>query len=363
MTLVFISGVLYIIAFSIYAVNRLYLYRNEKRAERGPVGRLPSLSILIPARNEAGNLSRLLPEIFEQDYADFEVVVVDDASTDGTADVLAAMSDPRLRTVSCTGPPSGWAGKVHALYKGSTTAQNDVYLFLDADAELPATDAIARMMQALQSHGPRSVVTGLARWTGGGRLLVSLLPVAILFILPWPLGHLLPFRSLTAMNGQIWMIRRSDYHSCEPHLANKNSILEDVTIGRYLKGGGFNIFLHNFQDILRVPMYESLKEAWNGLRRNAALITGDRPLAVLPLVAGWFAFILVPLFLEPLLLIPFAGIKLLSDRFTGNPWWVTALVPVSAFLGPGILLHSAFSHVAGDVTWKGRSVSMRKRKK
>jgi chlorobactene glucosyltransferase len=101
----------------------------------GPGEALPSVSIVIPARNEERAIATSVLSQLAQNYADFEVIVVDDRSTDATPQILAALAreNPRLTVVSGEDPPPGWLGKPHALWEGARAARGELLLFVDAD--------------------------------------------------------------------------------------------------------------------------------------------------------------------------------------------------------------------------------------
>ena len=102
-----------------------------------PGGRRGELvTVCIPARNEEANLARLMPSLLAQDHPDLQIVVVDDASEDGTWEVLRRHADPRLVAVRGNGPPAGWVGKVHALYQAQKRADGDVLVFLTGEMEI-----------------------------------------------------------------------------------------------------------------------------------------------------------------------------------------------------------------------------------
>jgi glycosyltransferase involved in cell wall biosynthesis len=130
-----------------------------------------SVSILIPARNEARNLQRLLPTLLEQTLKEIEVVVYDDDSNDDTWQVLSSVDDPRVRAIRGGNLPPGWIGKVHALFRATRVASNDRYLFLDADTALKDERALERLVAQFQTLRPEAVLTGLTRVRGGGQLL------------------------------------------------------------------------------------------------------------------------------------------------------------------------------------------------
>ena len=337
--------------------NLAYLRRGRRRVVPEP---LPSVSVLIPARNEEANLERLLPSLLAQTYPDVQVVVYDDGSEDGTWDVIGrwqARSGGQIQALQGAGPPPGWIGKVHALFQATRHADGDLYLFLDADAEMQDPDALRRLVERFAALPPDAVMTGLPRLRGGGALLVSLISNALLTGLPWPLVRGLRGAAFSALNGQCWMIPAALYHRYEPHKHLPTEILEDVKIGRYLKRQGLVPTLMDVRREVAVYMYRDLREAWRGLRKNAYLVLGGSPLLFLFFHTFYvFCFVLAPLFALYLLFSLYL-IKLLVDRAAGFPLWVTALAPLSFVLGAFVQLDSALAHWTGRVSWKGRHVA------
>lgn len=337
----------------IIGANLLYLRRSRNVPAQETT---PSVSVLIPARNEADNLRRLLPSLARQHYPDFEVLVYDDGSEDETWSVIQTAPADLIRGVRGDGPPPGWMGKVHALYQLTRSAQNEVYLFLDADAELRHPDALRRLVDQYAALPADSVLTALPRLRGGGMLLVSMVPNTILGGLPWPLVRRLDLPSLGALNGQCWMLEANRYHALEPHRHVQNEVLEDVHIGRYLKRKGITPVLCDVQPDVTVYMYTDLSDAWQGFRKNAYLLAGGTPLSFMPLYLFFLlAFTLSPvvsLYLLPSLYL----IKATTDRYCRFPLWVTLLTPLSYVLSSILQLDSALHHWTGRVAWKGRRV-------
>lgn len=317
--------------------------------------RLPTLTVCIPARNEAANLQRLLPSLLQQEYPDVEVIVWDDGSDDDTWEVLQSINSPRLTALWGKGPPEGWIGKVHALYQCTQRATGECYLFLDADAELTGTDALQQLATRHQ-NAPSGVTTGLPRLRGGAQLLVSLVPYALLTGLPWPLVPRTRSPAVSALNGQCWLIDADLYHTHEPHEHHRNAVLEDVAIGRFLKQQGHPPILLDIQASVSVYMYEGLGEAWSGFRKNAYLLLGGR---VVPFL-GMFAYFLLTWgmapFLSPWFIASLYGLKLTTDSANGVSLATTFLAPVSFFLGLLLQVDSALHHWSDRVTWKGRAV-------
>ncbi|MFB6230080.1 MAG: glycosyltransferase family 2 protein [Salinibacter sp.] len=315
----------------------------------------PSLSVCIPARNEAQNLRRLLPTLQSQDYPDLEVIVWDDGSEDGTSNLLASIDDPRISSFRGEGPPQDWVGKVHALYQCTRRASGEYYLFLDADAELLCPDALRTLMDRHVNSSTR-VSSGFPHLKGSALLLVSLVPHALLQSLPWFLVARTQTSSLSALNGQCWLVDQALYHNHEPHAEVNGEILEDVAIGRYLKAQGYPPSLLDVQDVVAVHMYDSFGAAWRGFRKNAYLLLGGTVPQFAFMYGGFVLTWLVAPLLSAWFLASLYGFKIVTDRASGMPVYVTLLAPVSYLLGLALQLDSALHHWTGQVTWKGRSV-------
>ncbi len=345
--------IIHLTLLAVFAANVVYLRR---RASHPPAPTFPPGSVLIPARNEANNLPRLLGSLHEQDYPDFEIVVYDDGSADETPEVLRRFASPRLITLRGEGPPAGWVGKVHALYQATRQARGSLFLFLDADTELHGADALRRLVDDYAALPAPSVMTVLPRFRGGGMALVSIVPNAILTGLPWPLVRRVRSRSLGALNGQCWVIDAASYRQHEPHRAVAGEILEDVAIGRYLKERGVIPYLIDANDRVSVHMYADLRDAWAGFQKNAYLLFGGTVPRFALLTALFILTYVAAPFVDARFLVLIYLNKLLTDRWSGIPLWVSAIAPLSFILAATLQIDSARSHLTGRVRWKGRSV-------
>lgn len=346
-------------------VNLVYMARVRRRPL--PTA-LPRVSVLVPARNEEANLAVLLPSLLRQRGVAFEVVVVDDASEDGTWDVLQRHADDRLVAVRGSGPPPGWVGKVHALYQAAEHASGDVFVFLDADAQLRDDGALARLVGRWAANGGAgTALTGLPRYLdrGPAALLTSLVPFAVLAALPVPLVPRTASPSLSALNGQVWLLGGDDYRRLAPHEAQRGEVLEDVMIGRYLKRRGVRLHFEDLGGDVAVRMYGSFGEAWRGFRKNAYLLAGGGPVAFSAFFVLYTLSWVVPSVLwlggsaGLVALATLMGIKLAIDRAGRFPLWVSLLGPATLALGAVLQLDSAAAHARGRVAWKGRSVAGR----
>ncbi len=340
------------------AGNLVYLARQRRRTPP----RWPRLSVVVPARNEEGNLPVLLASLAAQDYPDLEIVVYDDGSTDATPDVLAAAAtaDARLVALRGEGPPPGWTGKGHALHVAAGHATGERLLFLDADVRLKHPGALRSLVARHTALPPNSVLTGLGDLSeSGGTLLVSLVAHSMLIGLPWWMPRSLRTRSLGALNGQVWLIDTALYRRHLPHEAMKAEVLEDVMIGRHLRAQGIVSVMAALKDDLAVRMYGSFGEAWDGFRKNAYFILGGTPAsfaAVFGLYIGTFAA--GPL-RRPALWLPLVAMKETTDRLCGLPRGHGLLAPLSYVLSAAMAADSAHAHATGRVRWKGRRVAAR----
>jgi glycosyltransferase involved in cell wall biosynthesis len=324
------------------------------------------LSVLIPARNEERTLQRLLPSLAAQMHPDVEVIIYDDGSTDGTAEVLHSAEETfrekegvTLQVLHGDGPPPDWVGKTHALHQAAQEATGDVFLFLDADTRLEGPGALERLahrFRTLPEDG--DVLTGFPHLRGAAHLLVSIVPNAILTGLPWPLVRRTPqLASLGALNGQCWMASAEVYRDCRPHEACKDDVLEDVEIGRFFKSKGRIPVMRDVCGEVSVFMYESYGEAWRGFRKNAFLLMGGTPpLAVLFISFFLLTFVLAPFF-EPWLWLSVFGLKAVTDWRGRQPVWVSLFAPLSFALAVALQIDSTVSHMRGHVEWKGRHVA------
>lgn len=349
-----VAAVVYVLFLLLLAVNLRYFRR--WRLERREHPQVPIVSILVPARNEAHNIGRLLASIHDQEYPTYEVVVYDDASEDNTAEIVEQRGDPRVRLLRGSGPPVGWVGKVHALYQASRHARGDVLFFLDADARLENSKALGDMIDLFCRLPAPRVLSGLTRLRGGGSVLVSLIPMSLLSMFPVFTAAKGRRSSTGTLNGQCWIIERQLYLDLEPHRAVRSEVLEDVLMGRYLKSCGAAPHILDLQRFVEVYMYEGIVDAWRGFRKNAYPLLGGTPARFLVAhVVYLLVFVVAPL-MSAWALGGLVLIKAISDRFAGYPLWLSLGAPLSMVLAGALQIDSAVAHWTGRARWKGRSV-------
>lgn len=348
----------------------------------GPIPeQVPLVSVIVPARNEAANIGRCLEGLLAQDYPNFEVILVDDQSTDGTGEIAAALQqrDPRLRVVPGRTLPSGWTGKCFAVSQGAALARGEWLLFTDADTV----------------HHPQTLSALVRESTRQGADLLSLMTLQVLgsfwerVVQPVVLGALVlaaPFRAandparrdFAIANGQVMFVRRTVYDALGGHASVRSEIVEDFALARKVKQAGYRLLFLNGMPLVRARMYQGLSDLWTGWTKNAYLGPGGGlPLAVGGLVLittlGLGPFLAWGAAVASTMLSPnakSARVLGLATLHVGAVLYGWAKVcksvfqlprryafglPLGALILDAILINSAYRHLSGrGVTWKGR---------
>lgn len=252
------------------------LFLSNLRAYREPASsvkaRLPAVSILIPARNEAHAIADAVAHVLASRGIDFEVVVMDDGSTDGTDRIVQtlAQADLRLRLERAPGLPAGWNGKQHACWSLAHAARNPLLCFVDADVRL-APECVARMAALLVS-GRNGLVSGFPRQVTGTFLEWMLLPLIHFVLLGFlPLSRMRAGTnpSFAAGCGQFMMCRTADYFACGGHSGIKLTMHDGLRLPRLFREAGFRTDLADITSLARCRMYTNASDTWSGLAKNA----------------------------------------------------------------------------------------------
>jgi len=360
-------GVLLLIALS----NLLAL----RRLGRYPLpAHLPRVSILLPARNEERVIEACVRSLLAQDYPDFEVLVLDDGSTDGTGGLLAGLAetDDRLRLLSDSPLPEGWLGKHWACQQLADAATGDLLLFTDADT-VHHPQALRAGVAALLAE-EADLVSGFLHQrllTWGERLTVSTIFWCFFSFLPLALAHRVRAPGLSLTNGQWMLFRRSAYEEVGGHAAVRQSPIDDIALGRQVKAKGLRWRVVDVGDFVSCRMYPGFRAAVEGFTKNLfavfdfrlaeylfvwvwlALITVE-PLAVLaswPLGVGRTIFVPWLAALAVAEMLALWGIAMSRLRF---PRYLALLYPVSILLLVFIAFRSMVWTATGRATWKGR---------
>ena len=276
----------------------------------GPLVATPRISVIVAARNEERNIEAAVTSLLNQDYADYELLVVDDRSTDSTGAILdrVAQRESRLKVLHLTELPPGWLGKNHALDVGARQATGDFLLFTDADVVLDPTTLRRAMVHVQRTDADHLAVSPDVEMPT--LLLESLVVVFIhlffIYIRPWKVDD--PQSPAFIGVGAFNLLKRDVYTAVGTMRAIAMRPDDDVKLGKLIKRQGFRQRFLAGRGLVRVPWYASFREMMIGLEKN--LFAGvDYSLAIS--VAGTSFFLFVYLW-------PFVSLLFLP----GSAWWM-----------------------------------------
>jgi len=342
----------------------------------------PLLSVIIPARNEERRIASCVTSVLAQDHPNFEVVVVDDRSSDATASIVAgiAAKDARLKLVNGAECPPGWAGKNHALVQGVAASAGAHILLLDADVTLGR--GCLRESHALAIASGAGLTTALLGTSFTGfweRLLQPLMYEMMLFLIPPDQVNDPAFPDVAMAPGPFLLFRRDAYDAIGGHGSMKGEIVEDLMLARKVKSAGLGLVLADGTRIAELAREVSLARLWEGwsrvtfkgLDQKLAVVVGGTlgvsvmmllPWVIVPL-GLWHAWHAPSAFPGMLLatigattVAAQAGCRWLLDLYYGidrASFWLT---PLAAAFAIAVLWNSALvSRGNRTVVWKGRT--------
>ncbi|MCW2276850.1 glycosyltransferase [Heliophilum fasciatum] len=332
----------------------------------------PSLSILIPAREEEGNIGECLRALLADPDPSLEVIVLDDHSRDQTAAIVAAIANegPRVRLIASSPLPPGWLGKSYGCHQLAQQAQGTWWLFLDADVRLQP-DAIQQIKAAVHNLD-RGLFSGIPFQETGSwleKLVVPMMAFLIACHLPLHLVRTSPDPKFTAAHGAFLLIHRDTYKACGGHQAFRGHLLDDMQMARAVKKAGHPLFFRAIHHWVHMRMYHNAREVWNGFKKNLYPGLDRNPLILGGMLSLYsLLYLLPPLvlaasWLQPSWFLPSltayllgVAIKITVDRCNGQPSWLGLFLPASILFTILIALASWRVTVTGHgYRWKGRT--------
>ena len=323
------------------------------------ISELPQISIIVPARNEEANLGSCLESLVTQTGVSFEIIVVNDHSTDRTREI--ATSFPDVRVIDAGPLPPGWTGKNNAVATGARAAKGEWLLFTDADTIHLAGSLARALTEAgenaaeLLSYSPEQIAVTF--WE------MATLPVVFAELArQYPPSKVSdPNSPAAAANGQYILLKREAYDAVGGHAAVASSILEDVALARAVKASGRKIRFRYAADAVRTRMYRNFGQLREGWTKNLALLFPTpgwlAAKSLLLWAIPWAALILSSKhwWWSPIIVFSFLSLyaRLHRANFRTGMTVLAALfgVPMFAYL----LLRSKRMHGEGSVSWKGRT--------
>lgn len=342
----------------------------------------PLVSVLVPARNEEGRvLPQCIRSILAQDYARFEVLAVNDRSTDATGEILRAIAkaDDHLRVIDGTETPAGWLGKPHALQQALDGARGSWILATDADMIFHEA-ALRTALEYATARGYDAVtlIPHIDTRTFWERVFAPTFGWFMAMGMPVERVNDPDRREAIGVGG-FFLIRREEIERIGEYRAVREEVAEDLRLAELMKQAGSRLRIEYAPDLIRTRMYEGFREIWEGFSKNFFAGVQFSLLHTAASIVAVLLFIIAPVVLcivsatalaagahaDWLRLFVPAFIIWLIEVFTfivvnkqlGVPAVYALTVPLGHALFVAILMNSAFKIATGrGVTWKGRKV-------
>jgi len=340
------------------------------------------ISVCVPARNEERNIRACVEGILAQDYPNFEVIVLDDRSTDSTHEILVSIrsTTDKLQIINGSDLPTGWAGKPHALYQASASARGDWLCFVDADTFIAPETLSSCYVKALETKADMFTIMTFQSLGSFWEKTVMPIVMTALSVGFSPRKVNDPNTKDAIANGQFIMIKRSVYDAIGGHESVKDSIVEDKDISEQVKWKGYRLIVADGMKVAKTRMYTSLSEIWEGWTKNIYLGLRDQTgllwLGAFGALLAFLASIFLPAWpllgmnwylnggdwmalgvvLESLMLWAYLiQVRvMIAKKLNITPWYSLTL-PLGAGVFGTMMLTSAWNVVSRKgVTWKGR---------
>ncbi len=230
----------------------------------------PKVSVIIPACNEADTIKPALQSVLELDYANLEIIVVNDRSTDNTDAVIERIKTqyPNLILHKIFELPKGWMGKSHAMQAGAERAQGEYFLFTDADIMMEKT-TLSRAMHHMLENKLDHMSIGFKAITLGGllnALVMDLFSGLMLICKPWKAKekNSKKYMGIGAFN----LVKASTYKEIDGHSTFSMHPIDDIMLGKTIKQRGFSQDCLLGFDFVQVKWYGTISEVISGLMKN-----------------------------------------------------------------------------------------------
>ncbi len=329
----------------------------------------PKISILIPARDEADNLSRLLPSLVSQDYSNFEILVIDDQSEDATADLAR---ENGATVISGQSLPEGWYGKPWACQQGADVATGEWILFLDADTVLEegALDRIAALTEesdSVHSICPYHRVEKPYEELSAFFNVIMLLGMNAFTIKGDDADGI-------GLFGQALLISREQYKTVGGHEVVKQEVLENFHLSRPIVEAGYKCRCYLGKGTIWMRMFPTcLSDLIGGWSKGFVSGADNTPKQALIGISLWLSGLImstIALTFLPLAgqavaigILIFYGMCALQSfyliKHAGSfSIWSALFFPVGLFFYQGLFFEALRRKKKGGVVqWKGRDVA------
>src|ERR1700722_4361398 len=339
--------------------------------DRNPVSTAgnPRVSIIVPARNEEAAIEPALRSLLALDYDNYEVIAVDDRSTDRTGEIMDSLQknspDSLLKVIHHRELPSGWLGKTHAMWTAASQASGEWLLFTDADVMFKPESLRRALAYAEAEHADHVVLfPQMIMHSPGERMMIAFFQTLFVFgHRPWKVAD--PKTKDHMGVGAFNLVRRSAYEAVGTYKALRMEVVDDMKLGKVVKNAGFaqrNVF---GGDLISIHWARGAMGIVNNLTKNFfAVLSFQRGRTVLsafgllflnlgPFLGTWLAHGWMRLPYAVALGSMFAIYVGMSRRSSVRPYYFL-LHPVSTLLFTYTLLRSMFLALSNDgIVWRG----------
>ncbi|MFQ5965039.1 MAG: glycosyltransferase [Candidatus Scalinduaceae bacterium] len=336
------------------------------------ISKWPSLSVIVPARNESASLPVTLPSLLYQDYPESEIILIDDESIDGTAECakdIAARHNRNIQIIKGTSPPPGWTGKLWALQQGINASSGEWLLFTDADIRHCHNLWKGLITKALTEK--REMVSLMALLDTSGTWSRLLIPTFVYFfhvMYPFKKVHYSQSGTSAAAGGCV-LISRHVIDKIGGIVGHSNAWIDDLALAKRIKQAGLSLSLSLTKSVVSIRPYHRLGNVWNMVARTAFSQLGCSWLALVGTVLG-----LAVMFLAPVVGICAFIIGIVSSTtailsFLALLLMMVTYIPTLCFFGLGMhraltlpivgilyaamTVTSAINHLTGERDWRG----------
>lgn len=364
----------YLVVILTISVFNLFWFR--KIEHYPPAKTKPAVSVLIPARNEEANIAACLETVLGQDYPILEIKVLDDQSTDRTAEIVRqyCQRDSRLALIEGNSLPAGWLGKHWACQQLAEQSKGELLLFLDADTRLhPRALSYAVNTQLHEGANLLSVVPKEIVESWGERLIQPFFLWAVYTVLPLGIANKVQLEWLTFTIGQFMLFDRRTYFAIGGHASVRSDAVDDLALGRRTVKYGFRWWLADGTSQVECRMYHSVKQVIEGFSKNYFAAFRYNLLSY-----GFVFTWLMVVYWEPLMVLLLVGTGFEVDYFPIQKAWLAAglslfiwvlvyarlkfpvflavFYPFTILLNSLIAVRSLYLTLKGASTWKDRRI-------
>jgi hopene-associated glycosyltransferase HpnB len=328
----------------------------------------PPVAVIVPARDEASVIARTLRSLLTQQYAgSFQIILVDDASSDGTGAIARGIADQRLTVLEGRPPPSGWSGKLWAIAQGlRETGATELVLLTDADI-MHDHRHLATLVAQAESHG-LDLVSEMVALNCESTAEHAMVPAFVFFFqLLYPFGWVSdPMRATAAAAGGTMLIRGRALERIGGIAAVRDALIDDVALAAAIKRGG-RIWLGHSTQARSVRAYPALADIWQMVTRTAYVQLRFSPLLLLATSLGMVLTFLVP----PVAALfghgaprwigwlvwgaMAAAYQPTLHRYRRAVLWAPCLPLIAAFYLAATIGSAVNHHLGRGLTWKGRA--------